>query len=148
MVLAFRSLAFGALAMVPLSAAIILTYGLVGWLGMDYNMPIAVTASLTLGLGIDFAIHFLQRFKAHVSKSRSVEATNRYLFGEPGRAIARNAIVITIGFLPLMVSSLSPYVTVGMFFASLMLFTTLATLFMLPAALRFVGTRIIPGGIS
>jgi len=147
MVLAFRSVAFGALAMVPLSAAIILTYGLVGWLGMDYNMPIAVTASLTLGLGIDFAIHFLQRFKAHVSKSGSVEATNQYLFGEPGRAIARNAIVITIGFLPLMVSSLSPYVTVGMFFASLMLFATLATLFILPAVLRIVGLRIIPGGV-
>jgi len=147
MVLAFRSVALGALAMVPLSAAIILTYGLVGWLGMDYNMPIAVTASLTLGLGIDFAIHFLQRFKEHVSEFGSLEAVNHYLFGEPARAIARNAIVITIGFLPLMVSSLSPYVTVGMFFASLMLFATLATLFMLPAVLRIVGLRIIPGGV-
>jgi predicted RND superfamily exporter protein len=147
MVVEFRSLVFGALAMVPLSASIVLTYGLVGWLGKDYNMPVAVCASLTLGLGIDFAIHFLQRFKAHMMESKSVEATSRYMFGEPGRAIARNAIVITIGFLPLMVSSLSPYVTVGMFFASLMLFTTLATLFILPSALRIVGARIIPGGV-
>lgn len=148
MLLEFRSLTFGALAMVPLSGAIVLTYGLVGWLGMDYNMPIAVCAALTLGLGIDFAIHFLQRFKAHVVESRDVEATNRYMFGEPGRAIARNAIVITIGFLPLTLSSLSPYITVGLFFASLMLFCTLATLFVLPSALRFVGARIIPGGAS
>jgi predicted RND superfamily exporter protein len=147
MAIEFRSLAFGALAMVPLSGSIVLTYGLVGWLGKDYNMPVAVCASLTLGLGIDFAIHFLQRFKMHIKESRSVEVTSRYMFGEPGRAIARNAIVITIGFLPLMVSSLSPYVTVGMFFASLMLFTTLATLFILPSALRIVGARIIPGGI-
>lgn len=146
MVLEFRSLIFGALAMVPLSGSIVLTYGLVGWLGKDYNMPVAVCASLTLGLGIDFAIHFLQRFKTHIMESRSVDATSRYMFGEPGRAIARNAIVITIGFLPLMLSSLSPYITVGMFFASLMLFTTLATLFMLPSVLRMIGTRIIPGG--
>jgi predicted RND superfamily exporter protein len=68
------------------------------------------------------------------------------MFSEPGRAIARNAVVITIGFLPLMVSSLSPYVTVGMFFASLMLFTTLATLFILPSALQLVGARGMPGG--
>jgi predicted RND superfamily exporter protein len=121
----------------------VLTYGLVGWLGKDFNMPVAVCASLTLGLGIDFAIHFLQRYKAHISESGSAEVTNLYMFGEPGRAIARNAIVITIGFLPLMVSSLSPYVTVGAFFASLMLFTTLATFFMLPSALRFVSARII-----
>jgi len=146
MVVEFRSLIFGALAMVPLTGSIVLTYGLVGWLGKDYNMPVAVCASLTLGLGIDFAIHFLQRFKTHMMESRSVEATSRYMFGEPGRAIARNAIVITIGFLPLMVSSLSPYITVGLFFASLMIFTTLATLFVLPSALRIVGARIIPGG--
>ena len=145
MLLQFRSLTFGALAMVPLSGSIALTYGLVGWLGMDYNMPIAVCAALTLGLGIDFAIHFLQRFKAHVIESRDVELTNRYMFGEPGRAIARNSIIITIGFLPLTLSTLSPYITVGFFFASLMLFCTLATLFMLPGALRFVGARIIPG---
>ena len=145
MMIQFRSLTFGLLAMVPLSGAIVLTYGLVGWLGKDYNMPVAVCASLTLGLGIDFAIHFLQRYKTHIRESKSAVATNHYMFGEPGRAIARNAIVISIGFLPLMASSLSPYVTVGAFFASLMLFTTLATLFMLPSALRFVGTRIISG---
>ena len=146
MLLEFRSFTFGTLAMIPLSGSIILTYGLVGWIGLDYNMPIAVCAALTLGLGIDFAIHFLQRFKAHVIESRDVELTNRYMFGEPGRAIARNAIIITVGFLPLTLSTLSPYITVGLFFASLMLFCTLATLFMLPAALRFVGARIIPGG--
>jgi len=146
MMIGFRSLTFGALAMVPLTGAIVLTYGLVGWLGRDYNMPIAVCASLTLGLGIDFAIHFLQRYKTHRGESGSAEVTNLYMFGEPGRAIARNAIVITIGFLPLMVSSLSPYVTVGAFFASLMLFTTLATLFMLPSALRFISVRNTHGG--
>ncbi len=146
MMIEFRSLTFGALAMVPLTGAIVLTYGLVGWLGRDYNMPIAVCASLTLGLGIDFAIHFLQRYKTHRGESGSAEVTNLYMFGEPGRAIARNAIVITIGFLPLMVSSLSPYVTVGAFFASLMLFTTLATLFMLPSALRFISVRNTHGG--
>jgi len=148
MLFEFRSLTLGILAMVPLTGSITLTYGLVGWLGKDYNMPIAVCAALTLGLGIDFAIHYLQRFKAHVAESRDVEATNRHMFGEPGRAIARNAIVITFGFLPLTASTLGPYITVGLFFASLMLFCTLATLFMLPGALRFVGARIIPGDAS
>ncbi len=148
MLLEFRSLTLGVLAMVPLTGAIVLTYGLLGWLGMDYTMPVAICAALTLGLGIDFSIHFLQRFKAHVAESRDVEATIRHMFGEPGRAIARNAIVITIGFLPLTASTLSPYITVGLFFASLMLFCVLATLFILPGALRYVGDRVIPGGVS
>jgi predicted RND superfamily exporter protein len=65
------------------------------------------------------------------------------MFGEPGRAIGRNAVVISLGFLPLAVSSLTPYVTVGLFFATLMLFSTLSTLVLLPAILRVAGTRIL-----
>jgi predicted RND superfamily exporter protein len=68
------------------------------------------------------------------------------MFGEPGRAIARNAVVISIGFLPLLLSSLGPYVTVGFFFAMLMFFSTVSTLFLLPAALRIVGPRVLKGG--
>jgi predicted RND superfamily exporter protein len=148
MIVEFRSLTLGLLSMVPLSVSILLSYGLVGWLGKDYDMPIAVCSSLSLGLGIDFAIHFLQRFRSHYAESKNLEETNQYMFGEPGRAIARNAVVISLGFLPLVLSSLTPYVTVGLFFALLMAFSTISTLFLLPAALRIVGPRILKGGKS
>ncbi len=144
----FRSLVLGILSMVPLSAAIVLSYGLVGWVGKDYDMPIAVCSSLSLGLGIDFAIHYLQRFRGRYREVKDLEEAGRYMFGEPGRAIARNAIVISLGFLPLIASTLTPYVTVGTFFALLMAFSTLATLFILPAALRIAGPRILSGGTT
>jgi predicted RND superfamily exporter protein len=70
------------------------------------------------------------------------------MFGEPGRAIARNAIVISLGFLPLVSSSLGPYVTVGFFFALLMAFSTVSTLLILPAAMHIVGPRILKGAKS
>ena len=148
MMIGFRSLTLGLLSMVPLSVSILLSYGLIGWMGKDYDMPIAICSSLSLGLGIDFAIHFIQRFQVHYAKSGNIDETNRYMFGEPGRAIARNAIVISLGFLPLVASSLTPYVTVGLFFALLMTFSTISTLFILPAALRIVGPRILNGGKS
>ena len=143
MVVEFRSVVLGMLSMVPLTIAILLSYGLVGWTGKDYDMPIAVCSSLALGLGIDFAIHFLQRARQHYRQTSDLAETIRYMFGEPGRAIARNAVVISLGFLPLVASSLTPYVTVGLFFALLMLFSTLATLFILPAALGVIGPRIL-----
>ena len=145
MLIEFRSLVMGILSMIPLGLAILFSYGLVGWVGKDYDMPIAVCSSLSLGLGIDFAIHFLQRFRQHYQTHPNLDETNNYMFGEPGRAIARNAIVITLGFLPLVASSLTPYVTVGAFFALLMVFSTLATLLILPAALRILGPSILKG---
>ncbi|MDP2643400.1 MAG: efflux RND transporter permease subunit [Desulfobacterales bacterium] len=148
MVIEFRSPILGILSMVPLSVSILLSYGLMGWVGKDYDMPIAVCSSLSLGLGIDFAIHFIERFQTYYAKTGNLDETNRYMFGEPGRAIARNAIVISLGFLPLVASSLTPYVTVGAFFALLMAFSTISTLFLLPAALRVVGPGFLKGGKS
>jgi hypothetical protein len=144
--LQFRSLRTAVLSMVPLLSAILFSYGLIGWAGKDYDMPIAVCSSLSLGLGIDFAIHFLQRFREHFAASGDAAATHQYMFGEPGRAIARNAVVISVGFLPLIASPLTPYVTVGLFFALLMGASTVATLLILPAALAAFEPKHIFGG--
>jgi len=142
----FRSLSIAVLSMIPLSIANVFSYGLAGWVGKDYDMPIAVCASLALGMSVDFAIHFLQRSRAHYAESGDPEETNTFMFDEPGRAILRNAIVISLGFLPLVASTLTPYVTVGVFFALCMIASAVSTLFILPAALRFIGPRIFRGG--
>lgn len=133
MTLLFRSAAFGFLAMVPLSVTILAVYGLIGWIGKDYDMPIAVLSSLTLGLSVDFAIHFIQRMRAMFRESRCFEHAARQMFEEPARAIARNAIVIALGFSPLFLAALVPYVTVGAFMVLIMAISGVATLVLLPA---------------
>lgn len=145
MVILFRSPGLAFISMMPLTFAIILSYGLIGFVGKDYDMPIAVCSSLALGLSIDFAIHFTQRFRRKYQQSGDLEATNRYIFQEPARAISRNAFLIIFGFLPLLLANLTPYVTVGAFFASLMTFSALTTLTVLPALMRTVGVRYLGG---
>jgi len=143
MLILFRSPGLALISMMPLTFAIILSYGLIGFIGKDYDMPIAVVSSLALGLSIDFAIHFIQRFQQKYKENRDLEATNSYIFQGPARAISRNAFVIILGFLPLVFATLSPYVTVGTFFALLMAFSTLTTLLLLPGLMRIVGFRFI-----
>ena len=137
MVVLFRSFRLALISMLPLTFSLVLSYGALGWVGKDYDMPIAVCSSLALGLSIDFAIHFVQRFRRKYADSGDMNETNAYMFGEPGRAIARNAIVIVVGFLPLALATLTPYVTVGVFFAALMAISAVTTLLLLPAVLRF-----------
>jgi hypothetical protein len=137
MVILFRSFRLALISMLPLTFSLVLSYGALGWVGKDYDMPIAVCSSLALGLSIDFAIHFVQRFRRKYAESGDLNVTNAYMFGEPGRAIARNAIVIVVGFLPLALATLTPYVTVGVFFAALMAISAVTTLLLLPAVLRF-----------
>jgi predicted RND superfamily exporter protein len=133
MVFLFRSLKFGILSMVPLTLTIGLTYGIIGWVGKAYDMPVAVLSSLTLGLSVDFAIHFLQRTRELAREKGSWTAAAPLMFREPARAISRNAIVIAIGFTPLLLAPLVPYRTVGFFLATIMFLSWLATLFILAA---------------
>lgn len=135
MVLLFRSIKYGVLAMLPLTFTISLIYGMIGWFGKAYDMPIAVLSALTLGLSIDFAIHFLQRLRELEKEMSGMLPALSAMFEEPARAIARNAIIIAIGFTPLLLSPLVPYITVGTFLASIMAISALVTLILLPALL-------------
>ncbi len=144
LIVLFRSFWWAIIAILPLSFSIIFSYGLIGFAGKDYDMPIAVCSTLTLGLGIDFAIHFCQRFRAYFKESGDFNKTMQWVTkGEPTVAIARNAIVVGLGFLPLVLATLTPYVTVGLFFGSLALFAGITTIFFLPALIETFKGKLI-----
>lgn len=138
MILLFRSFVYGLLAMLPLTITITFIYGLIGWIGKDYDMPIAVLSALTLGLSVDFAIHFLERARSALKETGSIKQTMNIMFGEPANAITKNASVVALGFTPLLFAPLVPYVTVGVFLASIMAISALVTLILLPAVLTII----------
>ncbi|MGM0416059.1 MAG: efflux RND transporter permease subunit [Thermodesulfobacteriota bacterium] len=135
MTLLFRSPLWGLLAMVPLSVTIASIYGIIGLVGKDYDMPVAVLSSLTLGLSVDFAIHFLQRAREMQREIGDWRQTCAAMFKEPAMAITRNAITVAVGFTPLLFAPLVPYQTVGFFLATIMVVSWLASLLVLSALL-------------
>ena len=137
--LELRSLLGGLLAMLPVTVSIVVAYGLLGLAGKEYDMPIAVCSALALGLGDDLAIHFFHRMQHLYRTSGSLEEANKRFFQEPALASFRMTAVIAVGFSPLLLSSLTPYVTVGTFFAMLMVVAAAVTLLLLPAATRLLG---------
>jgi len=133
MMFLFRSVWWGILSMVPLTVTISIIYGVIGLIGKDYDMPVAVLSALSLGLAIDYAIHFLARSRDIRARHTNWQETLRDVFGEPGRAITRNVIVIGVGFLPLLAAPLIPYQTVGVFISAILLLAGAASLLILPA---------------
>jgi len=144
MVVLFRSFLWGLLAMVPLTVTIAVIYGIIGFIGKDYDMPVAVLSSLSLGLAVDYAIHFLARSRQKREKHASWGASVDAVFGEPARAIARNIIVVGVGFLPLLLAPLVPYQTVGYLISSILVVAGAATLLLLPALLTLLARRAFP----
>jgi len=136
MTVLFRSALWGLLSMIPLTVTIAAIYGAIGIVGKDYDMPVAVLSSLTLGLAVDFAIHFLARGRTIHAQAGSWEQAAPGVFGEPARAITKNIIVIAAGFLPLLLAPLVPYKTVGILLATILLVSGVGTLLILPALVR------------
>lgn len=133
MIFLFRSVVKAVVSMIPLTVTILFIYSLLGYFGKDYDMPVAVLSALTLGLSIDFAIHFIQRSVEIKEVKGSWSETAKEMFGGPGRAIVRNALVVAIGFLPLLLAPLVPYKTVGFFMFSIMAVSSVATLMIIPS---------------
>jgi len=155
MTILFRSALWGLLSMIPLTVTIGGIYGAVGIVGKDYDMPVAVLSSLTLGLAVDFAIHFLARSRHMRIGQESWQATAPRVFGEPARAISRNIIVIAAGFTPLLLAPLMPYRTVGILLATILLVSGVATLLLLPALIGVMekwlfrrDTKVMPAGCN
>ncbi len=136
MAVLFRSALWGIICMIPLTVTIIIIYGIIGLTGKDYDMPVAVLSALTLGMAVDFAIHFLERARASHDETGSWKASAGVMFGGPARAISRNVLVIAIGFLPLLLAPLVPYKTVGLFLCVIMGLSGVITLTALPAIIR------------
>lgn len=133
MTVLFRSPLWGLLCMVPLTITIAVIYGVIGLIGKDYDMPVAVLSALTLGMAVDFAIHFLERARTVQAQTGSWKTAVPIMFGEPARAISRNVLVIAIGFLPLLAASLIPYKTVGVLLFAIMALSGSVTLIVLTA---------------
>lgn len=138
MIFLFRSPVRGLVSMIPLTVTIVFIYSLLGFTGKSYDMPVAVLSALTLGLSVDFAIHFLQRAREIHRVKGNWPDTADEMFREPGRAILRNALIISIGFLPLLAAPLVPYKTVGVFMFLIMLASSAGTLLMLPAIITAI----------
>ena len=140
----FRSALWGLLSMIPLIVTIGLIYGLIGIIGKDYDMPVAVLSSLSLGLAVDYAIHFLVRGRQLYAKYGSWSSAVGPVFAEPARAISRNVVVVGVGFLPLLAAPLVPYKTVGIFIAGILVTAGVATLMILPAMISLLERWLFP----
>lgn len=138
MIFLFRSITWGILSMIPLTVTVGLIYGIIGLIGKDYDMPVAVLSSLSIGLAVDYAIHFLSRAREYTQRTGSWQRAVKPVFSEPARAITRNAIVVGVGFLPLLAAPLVPYQTVGIFIAAILFTAGFSSLLILPAMITLL----------
>ena len=105
-------------------------------------MPISVLSTLSLGMAVDFSIHFISRFRKRIAETHpagsglnraSLIETLQWTAARPGKGIVRNALLFASAFSVMLFASLTPYVTVGAFIVSMMTLSAVTTILYLPA---------------
>ena len=141
----FRSIKWAIIGYIPLLFTILLIYGVIGYIGKDFDMPISVMSCLSLGMAVDFAIHFVSRFRQRLSETQGsgdakqqVSEALLWTAARPGKGIMRNAILFAAAFAVMLFAPLTPYVTVGAFIVSMMLLSALMTILYLPALITLL----------
>ena len=124
LMLLFRSPMAGVIGAIPLALSIVLLFGLMGLFGIELNIATAMLSSIMIGVGVDYTIHFLWRYREERRSGREPENAVRKTLTTTGRGIVFNALSVVIGFIVLMSSSFLPV----RFFGFLVLVSILACL--------------------
>ncbi|MBI5198134.1 MAG: MMPL family transporter [Nitrospirae bacterium] len=138
----FRSISWALVAYTPLLFTILVIYGVVGYLGKDFDMPISVLSTLSLGMAVDFAIHFVGRFQQRYAVEPNLEEALLWTASRPGKGIMRNAVLFAAAFSAMIFAPLTPYITVGLFIVGMMLLSAAITLVGIPALIGIFHHRL------
>lgn len=131
----FRNRSLALLGIMPVSLAVVGIYGGMGLIGLPTDIGTTMLGSMTLGIGIDFAIHYGWRYRQFVRAGMDRRRAAVETSVTAGRAIFYNAIVLLGGFLVLLGARLYPQVKLGALVAATMLICFVATMFLFPAVL-------------
>ncbi len=96
--LIFRSLEAGLISAVPLGLAMILLFGWMGYMGIRLDVATALLSSIMIGVGVDYTIHFLWRYRVEKQVGLKSAAAIKKTLLTTGRGITFNALSVVLGF--------------------------------------------------
>ena len=131
-----RSLVAGIVGAVPLTLAILCNFAVMGFIGIKLSLGTALIASLSVGMGIDYTIHFIEFFKREY-RSGAEDFLRRTYIG-CGKAIIINALSVGAGFGVLAFSRFKIIAELGLLIALSMAITAFVSLTVIPALLMVI----------
>ncbi|UQA51484.1 MULTISPECIES: MMPL family transporter [Vibrio] len=105
LIFALRSLKLGLISLVPNIAPAVIGFGLWALISGEINLGLSVVVTLTLGIVVDDAVHFLSKYQRARKEGQTAEQAVRYAFHTVGRALWITTVVLVAGFSVLAMSS-------------------------------------------
>lgn len=138
----FKRVLWGILAIAPLISAVILNFGLMGLVGIDFSHVTAILSSVIIGVGVDFAIHYISQFKRISSRSKDNSKITNEVIDDVGYPILLDA-GSNMAFGALLFSSFLPIQQIGGLMVLAMLATSIGTLTLMASVVELLKEKLI-----
>lgn len=132
----FRSLRMIIISLIPNLLPLLITAGLMGYLGVPIKPSTILVFSIAFGISVDDTIHFLAKYRQELQANHW--RIRKSVFGalrETGVSMFYTSIVLFFGFSVFMISSFGGTVALGGLVSATLLFAMLANLLLLPSLL-------------
>jgi predicted RND superfamily exporter protein len=131
--LVLRSIVGGLLVATPLAAAVLMNFGVMGFAGIPLDVITSPIAAMAVGIGSDYAVYFLFRFREELGVSRTHTLALASTMLTSGKAIVYVSSAIAGGYLVLCLSGFVFHIELGALVALAMVVSSLAAITLLPA---------------
>jgi predicted RND superfamily exporter protein len=130
-----RSVAAGIIGIAPLTISILINFAVMGFLGIKLNIGTSMVASVSVGIGIDYTIQYIEAYKREYRATGGTGDFLRRTFTTSGKAILINAISVGAGFAVLTLSQFNMLRDLGLLIALTMGTSALVSLTVIPVLL-------------
>jgi len=128
-----HSVTGGLIGLTPIVFTLLVIFGFMGFTGIPLDIATVLVGSISIGIGIDYSIHFVNRFRKEFNENKTeLEALDKTL-ETTGKAILINVITVTMGFLVLILSNLVPLRRFGILVAITMIGSGIGAITLLPS---------------
>jgi len=141
--LIFRSFLGGLIAIVPLSGAVLIIFGLMGYLSIPLDMATVMLSSIMIGVGVDYTVHFIHRLRQEMHHRANLPQAIRMTLRLSGRGILYNGISVMVGFMVLLVSGFLPIYFFGFLIVISIGTCLLGALTIIPSLILVIRPRFI-----
>lgn len=114
MIIVFRSIKAGLIALIPNIAPVIVIGGFMGFTGIPLDMITMTIVPMLMGIAVDDSIHFVNHVRLEVSKSGNYEEGILHTFRTVGKALFMVSFIVVATYAMYMTSIVQMFVNLGM----------------------------------
>ena len=131
----FKSLSIAIICIIPNAIAAALVLGIMGWLNIPLDIMTITIAAISVGIGVDNTIHYMERFRREFPRFGNYRETMFFCHNSIGRAMYFTSMTIVAGFSILSLSNFIPTIVFGLLTSFAMLVALVGSLTLLPQLL-------------